>query len=307
MHTSRLTLGSLTLAALALGMPAGPARAQPAAPCAAYVEAFGRGATAFAAGDTLGARSAWADAARATVCGPDAAFNLATVALGRGEWGEAERRYSEALVRMDAWADSSAARAGLRRLERAALDGLFAVGSERLRADSAHAAARVFAGLVARDPLLREAHHALAFALYRLERWADLVPAARRALAFDPLSYNAHVLLYNAYRGREDGPNARAALDAVNALPIDVRGVELLPAPGGQRLAGTVAGRAAPAGTPVRVAFTLLSPSGEIATQETTLASPGPGDSVPFTVVFPAGGATAYRYRVLDAALPGNP
>ena len=60
---------------------------------------------------------------------------------------------------------------------------------------------------------------------------------------------------------------------------------------------GTVEGRAA--GTPVRLAVTLLSPDGPLATREVVVAAPARGVRGTFTLAVPSGaaGATAVRYR----------
>ena len=276
------------------------ARAQSAAPCGDYVNAFERGLAAYNAGARDVAQAAWAEALEIEGCGPDVAYNLAVLAVVNDDLAGAERLYVTALARLDAWPDSVQALPEGRHMRAGLFTGLLNVGARHFVADDYEPALAAFGRITARDSLHRDAWYNQALALYKLERWRALVPVAEHVIDLDPLNVNAHVVLFNAHRGLRDTRAARATREAANALPVGIEGLQIATAGRAQTLRGRMVGRQAATGTPIRLAFTLVSPEGPVATEEVVVAAPAQGQPTTFEVRFPeAPGATAVRYRLL--------
>lgn len=297
-----MTYRLLILAAL---LAAATARAQPtpgSGPCAAYRDAFDTGLVSYRAGAVDLAQRAWTDAANASAsCGPDAAYNLAILASEAGDLRAAAARFTEALDRMRGWTAPDSAMGNVRAMRQLALSGLLNVGVIRLDRDSLDAAEATFSALIARDSLHRDAHANRANALFRARRWADLRAAADRLIAFDPLSRDAHTLRFEALRGLGNTRAAARELRALRGLPVDLERIAVRMNGDAATVSGTVQSGTAAPGTPVRIALTLLSPDGPVATQTVTLVAPAAGLETTFTAVFPdATGATSYRYRQME-------
>lgn len=286
---------------LAALLAASPVRAQPGDdPCAAYRDAFDTGLVAYRAGAVDLARRAWTEAAATPVCGPDAAYNLAILAAESGDLRAAADRFAETLDRIHGWAVPDSLAGNVRAMRQLALAGLLNVGIIRLDRDSLDAADAAFSALIARDSLHRDAHANRAAALFRARRWADLRTAADRLLAFDPLSRDAHTLRFEALRGLGDTRRAARELRTLRGLPVDVERIAVRMNGDAATVSGTVRVGTAPPGTPIRIALTLLSPDGPLATQTVAFAAPPAGSETSFAVVFPdAAGATSYRYRLV--------
>ena len=285
---------------LAVLLTAASARAQPRldAPCTAARDAFEMGLAAYRAGAIELARRAWTDAAAATACGPDAAYNLAILASETGDLRDAAARFVETLDRMRGWPVPDSAAGNVRAMRQLALSGLLNVGMIRLDRDSLDAAEATFAALIARDSLHRDAHANRAAALFRARRWADLRAATDRLIAFDPLSRDAHTMRFEALRGLGSTRAAARTLRTLRSLSVDVERIAVQMNGGEAVVSGTVQSGTAAPGTPLRLVVTLLSPDGPIATQTVTLVAPAAGLETTFTAVFPnATGATSYRYR----------
>lgn len=273
------------------------------APCDTYVSAFERGLAAFQAGATDVARAAWGEVETVEGCGPDVAYNLATLDALDGRLDAAAPAFARALDRLDAWPDSVQRLDGVRELRRLALAGLLAVGVRHYDAGRYEAALAAFDTLARRDALHRDGAYNRALTLVRLDRPGRAGARERRAalaaaLAFDPLSAALHSLDARADLAAGDAREARRAHARADALPIDVRAVSLDPETG--RGAIDLEGHAATAGTPLRLDLTLLRPDGPAATTVVTVRAPTRGERVQVPIALPVTpGATGIRYRRL--------
>ncbi len=272
-------------------------------PCSLYVDGFERGLAAFQARAYDVARDAWREVEAVEGCGPDVAYNLATLAVLAGDLGAAAPSFTRALDRLDAWPDAARALDGSREIRRLSLGGLLAVGARHYDAGRFDDALAAFDTLAARDSLHRDGTYNRALTLARLARPGPataraLRDAATRALAFDPLSAALHALVA---RGELAGGNARAARRAharADALPVDVRAVRLDPETGRGVL--DVEGRRATPGMPLRIEVTLLRPEGPVETTVAAFAAPAPGTRIEVPLAFETRiGATGTRYRLL--------
>jgi tetratricopeptide (TPR) repeat protein len=279
-------------------------RAQGAEPCGEYVRAFERGLSAYNAGARDVARAAWNEAVEIEVCGPDVAYNLAVLAVIADDLGGAEHLYVTALDRLDAWPDSVQRLPEGRHMRAGLYTGLLNVGARHFVADAYAPALAAFARITARDRLHRDAWYNQALTLYHLERWRDLVPVAEHVLTLDPLNVNAHAVLLRAHRGLRDVRAARSIEAATAALPVGIHNLQIATEGHAQTLTGQMTGRHAASDTPIRLAFTLVSPEGPLATQEVVVPAPRKGQTSTFEVRFlRAPGATAVRYRVVEAGM----
>jgi len=193
------------------------------------------------------------------------------------------------------------------------LSGLVAVGVQHFQANRFGEAAQVFGEVHRADPNHRDAWYNHALALYKAERWQDLIPVASRVVQIDPLNYNARIILFNAYKGLSDAAKtarntsvetanrqqALATLTAADALPVQVDQVQTRLEEGSATISGQVTGGTARAGTPVRMDFTFYGPTGPVGTQSVTVNAPAKEATAPFTVTLnTTTPVTGWSYRV---------
>lgn len=273
----------------------------------AYQLAYNRGIEALNAGDTAAAITAWENASRLDRSSPDATFNLAVVASQSGDYERATRGFEETLRLLDSLpavdpADTLASGQMGDRMDtrRNAYAGLLNVGAQRFSAEDYVGAGRVFQRLSELDPNSRDAWYNYALALYQQKQWAQLQPVAERVVQIDPLNENANVLLFNALK--EQGQNQRAleVLERVEELPVKVTQVQVNGQEGRSVLTGTVEGNKAPAGSPVRLEFTLFANGQTLGTQAVTVNAPAEGQTGTFEVALDSPTpVSSYRYRVV--------
>jgi tetratricopeptide (TPR) repeat protein len=284
---------------LGLMICASPVRAQAPddqAREAAWRTLFMEGIAAYNQRDEDGAIEKWEAANKIYDLRPEGYNNIAVIAAGRGDHERAASMYLQALAvlpRMRAPLESERGeRLGARR---DVYQGLLGSAEELFRQGKAKEAAQALQPLTAADPDNREAWNVLGLALYKLERWAELVPAARRSVELDPLNASARTLLANALKAA-GAPPEPAAL-----VPVYLEDVQMVQSPKGMTLRGAAVGATAPAGSAVRLEVT-FSDAGEIAgTHELTITAPEKGRRAPFSLTVPTiAAATSYRYRVAD-------
>ncbi|HEV2145859.1 MAG TPA: tetratricopeptide repeat protein [Longimicrobiaceae bacterium] len=281
-----------------------------------WATAFQAGLEAYQAGDTATALASWQRANALFEGRPDAHYNLGVVYSQRGDFPAAINAYRQAITIVDRMpADTSAEEMATRAETRQnAMAGLLSVGARQFAANQFDPAVEVFRHLTTIDPNNRDAWYNLALALYKQERWDDLVPIATRVVQIDPLNENARIILFNAYKGqaeaaqranntarqREIQNQALRTLEEVEALPVFVDEIRFEGTEGGQaQLTGRVIGNRATAGQQVRLNFTFFGPNGQVGTQTATVAAPAKGQSTPFQVPLPAGQpVTSFSYTV---------
>lgn len=274
-----------------------PLRAQ------AFQTLYNQGLEAYQANDTAKAIAAWEGSTRIFDREPDPYFNLAILRTGQGQYDQAINYYNQALTAlerpaMDTSAATVAARADLRNKIEA---GMLNVGAQLFQAKNYAKAAEVFERLTRLNPNNRDAWYNRSLALYSLERWKELIPVAQRVIQMDPLNENANIVLFNAYKGAAQNNEALKVLQATEALPVKVSGLQLDADEGRSVLRGQVEGNRARAGSPVRLEVTFYGPNGTIGTpQQVTINAPAKGATTNLEVAIQnPTPAVSYSYRVL--------
>jgi tetratricopeptide (TPR) repeat protein len=280
----------------------------------AWLTAFQAGLEAYQAGDTTRAISTWEAAGRFYNKRADTFYNLGILYGERGDYAKAVENYREALAALERTPnDTSQALIASEAETRAnTLAGLLNAGAQLFLREDFRGSAEVFGQLHQIDPNNRDAWYNHALALYKLERWSDLIPVGTRLVEIDPLNYNGRIILFNAYKGLSD--QAKAAnnaavertnrdlalrtLEAADALPVQVDGIQLENAEGSVRITGRVTGAGAAAGTPIRLEFTVFGATGRLGSQTVTVSAPAKDASTSFELTIPTtGAATGYSYR----------
>jgi tetratricopeptide (TPR) repeat protein len=279
----------------------------------AWATAFQQGLQALQANDTTTAVARWEAANQVFEGRPDAYYNLGVVYAQRGDATRAVDAYRQALTVLERMpADTAAAETQARAETRQnVLSGLLAVGARQFQEEQYAPASETFRFLTGIDPNNRDAWYNYALALYKLERWNDLVPVAQKLMAADPLNENARVILFNAYkspseaakaagntaRQRELENQAIKIYEELTNLPVYVDEIRFETAEGGApALTGKVVGNKANAGTPVNLTFTFYGPDGTVGTQSATVSAPAKGQSTTLRVPLPAGTVTSFSY-----------
>lgn len=271
--------------------------------------AFDRGLEAYEAGDTAAAVALW-EAANLLYTGvPDAYYNLGVVYIQRGELQRGVEAYREALNILERMpADTVAAEIQARAETRQnVMAGLLSAGAQLFQQEQFQDAAELFDFLTGVNPNNRDAWYNYALALFKLQRWDDLVPVAQRLVELDPLNENARIILFNAYKGlaeAAEGPReeelrnqALRTLEEIESLPVYVEDVRFeAPAEGAPTVTGQVVGNAATAGQQVALNFTFYGPDGVAGTETVTVAAPAKGEAAAFQAPLPAGIITSYSY-----------
>lgn len=282
----------------------------------AWAAAFQTALEAYQAGDTARALSAWESAGAFYNRRPDTFYNLAIVYSERGDYTRAVQNYREALTAIDRVQDTDAEIVASEVETRAnAMAGLLNAGAQLFQREQFQEAANVFATIHEMDANNRDAWYNHALALYKLERWNDLIPIARRLQEIDPLNYNGRIILFNAYKGISDQAKAQGntalerqnrdlalqTLEAADALPVQVDAVTLTNAEGSVRITGRVTGARAAAGTPVRLEFTVFGATGQLGSQTVSVSAPAKDETANFELTIPTTGvATGYSYRLVQ-------
>lgn len=314
-HRVFIALTSIVAAFAPVATTGGGGQAEAQTPPAADVErqdalssAFSEGMRHFQEGDTTSAIKTWEVAHALRPEWPDIAYNLAVLHATQGRLSRAVELYREALDILEGMGPAADAADAEARLEtrQNALAGLLSAGARTYEAGRDAEAAEVFGDLTKRDPNNRDAWYNSALALYRLGRWDDLIPVARRVIAVDPLNENARVILFNAYKGIAEAtpPDPRAAemrglalraLEESDALPVytDEHRFE-----NAGRMTATVTGNTAPAGQQITLEYTFYGPFGQVGIKSVSFAAPASGERLPISVTLPAGAISSFSYRV---------
>jgi tetratricopeptide (TPR) repeat protein len=162
------------------------------------------------------------------------------------------------------------------------------------------------------DPKNRNALYYRSLALYKLERWNDLLPVSQAVLAVDPLNENEHLILFSAHKGLADAAKAQnntaadqqhrmAAIAAVpDSLPVTVDQIDVNTQGATTTVKGQVKGGSARAGAPIRLEFTLTNPNGDVGTGTVTVAAPARDATANFELpIQTTGPVTSFRYRLV--------
>jgi tetratricopeptide (TPR) repeat protein len=276
----------------------------------AYTTAFNAAVASLNANDTATAITGFNNAITVFPAGSDALFNLGLLYYQTGDPAHAVQYYNRTLTALRTPEDTTEA-TRLQAVETRGnvLMGLLGSGSAYFQKDQFGPAADVFRSITQADPNSRDAWYNLALALYKQNRFADLLPVAQRLTQIDPLNYNAQIILFNAYKGLADAagtnrndPNRNLALStlaAADSLPVQVEGVRVENNAGTARLTGTAVGGKTPAGRPVSLEFTFYGATGRLGAQTVTFNAPAKDQRANFEVSLPTTvPATSFSYRV---------
>ena len=166
-------------------------------------------------------------------------------------------------------------------------------------------AVTAFEKVLASNPNSRDALYYEAFAYDGLGNGAKLVETAKKLLAIDPLSEDAHKLLGEGYKLQQNDKARQATAVELLGMPVDVQVKDFAPSSGGVTLSGTATGRDAlsKAGTPVKptpVTLTVefLDAKGTAVTsQDVAIPALAKGETKDFTVEGKGSGIIAWRYK----------
>jgi tetratricopeptide (TPR) repeat protein len=259
--------------------------------------------------DTATALANWQLASRLSERQPGALYRIAEVYGARGDVERGIPAFRTALAALERATPDSANAELNARLRAASLAGMMNLGVQQFQRNQFVPAAAIFNEVHTLNPNHHDAWLNHAVSLYRAQNWQALVPVAQRLIQMEPLSYDMRVFLFNAYKGiseagREpgNGPNRTLAvrtLAASDSLPVRVSDVQLTNGEGTARVAGTVTGMTARAGTPIRMEFTFFGPNGPVGTQSVTVNAPAKDATAPFeaTVTTPLP-VIGWSYRV---------
>jgi tetratricopeptide (TPR) repeat protein len=278
----------------------------------AALTAFNEGVEAFNRQDTAAALAQWSTATQLYPAVPQAHLNQAIIYAGRNDYTRAAAAYRATLMAVDS-ARGDTTVADLAETRAGALGGLVSVGANLFQQNQFQQAADLFAAVHATDPNNRDAWYNHALALYKLERWQQLVPVATRVVQIDPLNYNARIILFNAYKGLSDAAKtarntaventnrqlALTTLTEADQLPVQVDQVQLRLEEGSASITGQVRGANARPGTPIRLDFTFFGPTGPVGTQTVTVPAPAKDAATPFTATLATPSpVSGWSYRV---------
>ncbi|HET7234328.1 MAG TPA: hypothetical protein VFJ16_30220 [Longimicrobium sp.] len=259
--------------------------------------------------DTTAAITSWELASQLDTTNTDAPFYVGYFSFLRGDQARALPVFRR-LVAMPApaAADTDAVQ---RRL--AALGGLLDASARMLNANQNQQAVELLQAVLAADPNNRNALYFQSLALYKMQRWADLLPITERVMRVDPLNGNEALVAFAAHRALADEAKARsqtavenqhrnAALRLPNpdSMQVTVDAVNLTTDGATTTVRGQVKGAAARAGAPIRLEFTLTSPTGDVGTGTVTVQAPARDATANFELpVQTTGVPSSFRYRLL--------
>lgn len=268
----------------------------------AWETSLAGGVEALQAGDTATAITSWTRAAEIYQGEASAPFNLALVYNARADAARTSQYARETLrILGQVPADTSAVVMAERDDMRAAATQLiFNTGVSAFQANNFPEAANVFRSITELDRNYREAWTNYSFALYRQERWNDVIPVTQRLLELDPLNENAMLVLAEAYRQLNRGNEGVQIRERIRDAAIYVEELGIRYEGETAIASGQVVGNAARAGTPIRLEVTFTGPGGDLGTQTVTVTAPAKGEKAPFEARLDGEGrATSFRYRQL--------
>ncbi len=187
--------------------------------------------------------------------------NLAVAYVASGQEERAREVYDQLLTRPDLSARD-----------------LFSIAIGLYQSNEFSQAAEIFRQVWERVPQHREALFNYTQSLYLADEFAELVTAADALIEADPHNETAYRFAAQALvqEGREH--EAVEKMEAMEALPYFVDGLELVPVDGGYAVVGMVITNAASAGETVRLRFHVVDVDGnEVGTTEAEVTLPDQG------------------------------
>lgn len=143
--------------------------------------------------------------------------------------------------------------------------------------------------------------------------YQQIVPAAQKALSFDPAALDLYVIINRAYRGQaalaatpaekaDFQKKAEAIITEASKLPFEVSDVAVSFADSSATLKGNVKTRTAKPGDALKMKVSFLAPDGSVlGTGDVNVTAGAPDKPVPFQVSAPVKGQVAgWKYEVVQ-------
>ncbi len=186
-----------------------------------------------------------------------------------------------------------------------ALNPLFDQGVAQFNDKNYQAAVTTFSTIVEKSPYYRDALFNLANCYLGLKNGPELVKAATRLVAIEPLNEVDYTLLGRGYQLANDQPSAIKAVEKREALPVNVQVTGFRIKAEGATLSATVTGRepkdlsgtALKVPVPAVVVEYLDGTGAAVATQEVALPAVTAGASQEFSAEGKGKGIVAWRYH----------
>ncbi len=259
--------------------------------------------------DTAAAIQNWELAAQLDTTNADATFYVGYFSFLRGD----QERALPVFRRLVAMPQPAAADTDAVQRRMAAMGGLLDASARMLNANQNQQAIDLLRAVLAADPNNRNALYYQSLALYKMQRWADLLPVTERVLRIDPLNGNEALVAFAAHRALADEAKARNQTQVENqhrmsalrlpnpdSMAVTVESVNLTTEGTTTTIRGSVKGAAARPGSPVRLEFTLTSPAGDLGTGTVTITAPARDATANFELPIQGTGfPSSYRYRLL--------
>lgn len=260
--------------------------------------------------DTSAAIANWTLAAQLDSTNVDANFYAGYFSLLKGDNERAMPVFRRILTMPAPAADDTN---GVERRD-VAVRAVLGYGGQLFNQDRNPQALEVLNAVRAADPQNADANYWASLALYKLQRWSDLATVSQKVVELAPLNYNAFMLLHDAHKMTADALKAQgqtaqeaqrrqaaiAAQTAGEALPVQVEQVGISSSGTTATVRGAVVGGAAAAGSPIRLEFTLTTPSGAVGTGTVNVAAPAKGANANFELPIQVTSApTGFHYRLV--------
>lgn len=267
------------------------------------------GLEAFQRNDTTAAINTWAQATAIDSTLTDAIYYIGVFSGMRGDNDRAVSSFRRILAMpAPAAADSDHVQQRM-----VSIAGLLDVAARQLNANQNQQAIDILRDVQRIDPNNRNALYYNSLALYKMQRWADLLPVAEKVLRVDPLNGNEALVMFAAHRALADVAkgqhntavetqhrNAALRLPNPDSMQVTVDQVSLTTENAVSTVRGVVTGAAARPGTAIRLEFTLSNPMGDAGTGTVTVAAPEREKTANFEFTIPSTSyPTTYRYRLL--------
>lgn len=260
--------------------------------------------------DTTAAIAGWTLASQLDTTNVDAAFYAGYFSLLKGDNAHAIPVFRRILAMPAPGANDTS---GLERRD-VAVRAVLGYGGQLFNQDQNQQALEVLNAVRAIDPQNADATYWASLAMYKLQRWNDLVTISNRVVELTPLNYNAFMLAHDAHKliadqlkaqgnTAQEGPHRNEAVRmqaAGEALPVQVEQVSISPNGNTATVRGVVIGGAAAAGTPIRLEFHLSTPSGDVGTGTVNVAAPAKDQRANFELPVQITAApTGFRYTLV--------
>jgi len=267
------------------------------------------GLEAFQRNDTTAALATWEQATAIDSTLTDAVYYIGVFSGMRGDNPRAVNAFRRILaLPAPAAADSEHVQQRM-----VSIAGMLDVSARYLNANQNQQAVDLLREVQRVDPTNRNVLYYQSLALYKMQRWADLLPVAERVLRIDPLNGNEALVMFAAHRALADqakGQNQTALenqhrmaalrLPNPDSMQVTVDQVNLTTENNTTTVRGVVTGAAARVGAPIRLEFTLTNPNGDVGTGTVTVAAPEREKTANFEfTIQPTAYPTSYRYRLV--------